>query len=55
MLLVNAKDFSLTFFVITDRASSIVLLLKVNGAISEEFDEIKTLCLILVLLFLIPS
>jgi hypothetical protein len=55
MGLVNAKLSCLTFFVITDPAPTILFLFIVIGATNDELDPIKTLSLILVLLFLIPS
>ena len=53
--LVNAKDFFLTFLVITEPAPIILSCSIVNGATKDEFDTIKTLSLIFVLLFLTPS
>ena len=50
-----AKDFFLTFFVITDPAPMVLPLLSLTGATKHEFDPTKTLSEILVLNFFIPS
>jgi len=52
---VRARDFFLTFFVITDPAPIMLFSLIVIGATKDELDPIKTLFLIFVLLFLMPS
>ena len=51
-LLVKAKDFFLTFFVITEPAPTILSRSIVKGATKDEFDPINTLSFIFVLLFL---
>ena len=51
----SAKDFLLTFFVITEPAPITLPASSVKGATKDEFDPINTLSLILVLLFLTPS
>ena len=52
---VIAKDFFLTFLVITDPAPTILSLSIFNGATNDEFDPIKTLSEIFVLDFFTPS
>ena len=50
-----ARDFFLTFFVITDPAPTILFLSMLIGATKEVLDPINTLSDILVFDFLIPS
>ena len=51
----SANDPLFTFLVITEPAPTILFCSIVTGATREEFDPIKALSLIVVLLFLIPS
>ena len=50
-LLVSAKDFFLTFFVITDPAPTTLPSSIVKGATKDELDPINTLSLIFVFFF----
>ena len=50
-----ARDFFLTFLVITDPAPTILSLSILTGATNYELDPIKTLSPIFVLDFFIPS
>ena len=51
----SARDFLLTFLVITDPAPIILFSASVIGATKEELEPIKTLSFILVLYFFTPS
>ena len=51
----SAKEFFLTFFVITEPAPIILFSFKVTGATNDEFEPTKTLCLIIVLFLFFPS
>ena len=51
----SAKEFFLTFFVITDPAPIVLFSFKVTGATSDEFEPTNTLFLITVLFLFFPS
>ena len=55
MALVTAKDFFLTFLVITDPAPTKLPFSNFTGATKDEFDPTKTLSEMLVLDFFTPS
>ena len=53
--LVKARDFFLTFLVITEPAPIILCCSIVKGATKDELDPTNTLSLIFVLFFFVPS